>query len=544
VIGLLAWRNLTHRPWRSALLFLGYGVGVGVMVVLLAIGEALVTQARDEKLVGGGAITVLPDGVDIEVLKTGGVGGMFFSIDHARFVGRQVLGSPRLAGAVTAAAPQVDAKLVYLRLPDDSVVPARATGELPSRTRAVGGLPPLAAGTWDDDAGDRRWADPAPFALHNEIDAFHVPPPDLPDRGSWAEWHYFNVLSADRTHWAFVSFIVAGAPPAGAPPGDGSAAAGTAGATTATAGWHGEVTVALRSARGAGQGGTGHGSTRRFAAAAAPGSVRFSTSDADVTLGASSVRVLPNGDYAVRVRGARGTGGSTLDADLVISPSPREWFPPASLTAESDPNAGGYVVPGLRATATGRICVGGVCDRYDGAQAYHDHNWGTWNGVTWDWGASRAGAWTFLYGRVRSQAADAASLGATAADDHPLVLYLVDSTGFRAAFRPRTITYEDALTIEVDGQRVRVPARATMEDARGADTIRIALTIDDAIGTDMRRAFLERGGPGAARRLTTPYFIQMQGRAVLSGRLDGIPLAGRGAGFFETYRGAITNEGR
>jgi hypothetical protein len=27
---------------------------------------------------------------------------------------------------------------------------------------------------------------------------------------SWAEWHYFNVLSADRKRWAFISLIIGG----------------------------------------------------------------------------------------------------------------------------------------------------------------------------------------------------------------------------------------------------------------------------------------------------------------------------------------------
>ena len=80
----LAWRYLAHRPWRSALLLVGFGLGVGVMIVLLAIGDAMLAQARDERLVGGGDVTVLPEGLDIEVMKTGGVGGLFFSIGNAR----------------------------------------------------------------------------------------------------------------------------------------------------------------------------------------------------------------------------------------------------------------------------------------------------------------------------------------------------------------------------------------------------------------------------------------------------------------------------
>src|ERR1051325_7409332 len=110
MIGLLALRNLVLRPWRSALLLLGYSLGVGVMIVLLSIGEALLSQARDEKLVGGGDVTVPPRGIDVEVMKTGGLGGLFFSIDRARFIDRQLLSSPRLANEVTTVAPQIEGK--------------------------------------------------------------------------------------------------------------------------------------------------------------------------------------------------------------------------------------------------------------------------------------------------------------------------------------------------------------------------------------------------------------------------------------------------
>ena len=81
--------------------------------------------------------------------------------------------------------------------------------------------------------------------------------------------------------------------------------------------------------------------------------------------------------------------------------------------------------------------------------------------------------------------------------------------------------------------RVRVPARATLEDARGADTLRIVLDIEDAVGSDVRR---DRRGPGARVERAKPYFIQMMGTATISGRLNGVPLQGSGTGFFETYR--------
>src|SRR6476469_8208136 len=148
MIRLLATRNLTLNPWRSVFLLFGFSMGVAVMIVLLSIGEALLDQAKDEKLVGGGSITVLPEGIDVEVMKTGGLGGLFFSIDHARFIYGQLLAAPRLGGEVAAVAPQIESKLLYARTASGREIAVMASGEIPSRTVAVGAMPPLASGDW------------------------------------------------------------------------------------------------------------------------------------------------------------------------------------------------------------------------------------------------------------------------------------------------------------------------------------------------------------------------------------------------------------
>src|SRR3984885_6672036 len=157
MFSLLALRNFLHKPWRSALLFFGFGLGVSVMIILLSIGDAMVVQSEQERLVGGGSITVLPEGIDIEVMKTGGLGGLFFSIANARFLNLQLLGAPRLAPFVRAVAPQIDEQLVYLRTGDGVERPVRASADIPSEQRAVGAAPALAAGQWVDDSADRRW---------------------------------------------------------------------------------------------------------------------------------------------------------------------------------------------------------------------------------------------------------------------------------------------------------------------------------------------------------------------------------------------------
>jgi hypothetical protein len=493
----LAIRNLALRPWRSAFLLLGYSLGVAVMIVLLSIGEALLAQAKNEKLVGGGDVTVLPEGIDVEVMKTGGLGGLFFSIDHARFIDQQLLAAPRLAPRIAAVAPQIEGKLLYARLPNGRELPVLASGELPSRTAAVGAMPVIAAGAWTDDARDVAWRNPSPHQLRDAIDHFHVPPDSARSDPTWAEWHYFNVLSPAGRRWAFISFIVAGQVPRGR--------------------WGGQVLITTHEQGGA---------SRRFTATVPATAVRFSTSNADVSIGDGSVRVLPDGRYAVHARAHEDGGSSAITVNLVVTPAPGAYFPGAALS--SGGAVSGYVVPALRADASGSICIDADCETYAGAQAYHDHNWGVWRGVTWEWGAARAGAYTVLYGRV--QPAD------TATADQPLFVYLVDSLGFVALFRPHEIHYVDGRTLRVGGATLQVPSSGTMVDVRGEDTLRIDLSIDDATATDTRRPGVERGDASVMRDLLHPYFVQMKGTARITGRIGGKPLSGRGAGFFETYR--------
>ena len=496
----LAFRNIAYQPWRALLLFFGFGVGVGTMIVLLSIGEAMLTQARNEKLVGGGTVTVLPEGLDVEVMKTGGIGGLFFSIDHASFLYRQLLASPRFRKDIRVVAPQIEGRLLYARAPDGTEYAVYATGEIPSATSAVGAAAELVEGTWNDDDGDRRWVAPTAAELRHEIDHFHRPSDSLANRETWAEWQYFNVLSAGGKRWAFISFI--------------------AGGDVRGTDWGGNVGITLRE-----QGGR----TRRFATRIDRSKVRFSTTDANLIFGDSRVTVLPNGDYRV-VAAAREEGGSgRIDIVMTVTPAPQAYFPGVSMG--SGDFVSGYTVPALRAAATGTLCVDGDCETLTGAQAYHDHNWGVWKGVTWEWGAARAGAYTFLYGRVHSPD--------TTVSVPPVLVYLIDSLGFRGVFRPRAITYEDGRAVTAGSRSIAVPSRAVLFDERNGDTLRIELSIEDAIATDMRQQRREVVGIAAdsdSRIGSRRYFIQMKGMARIFGRLDGERIEGTGMGFFETFR--------
>lgn len=497
----LAWRNMTDRPWRALLLLGGYGVGVAVMITLLSVGEAMLTQAREEKLVGGGDITVLPDGIDIEVLKTGGLGGMFFSVPNARFVYRQVLASPRTATLVSAVAPQMTNKLLYLTTNSGEEIPVRATGELPDATRAVGAAPTLAAGVWANDDADDRWARPTLAELRHDTDHFHLPPATVERPDAWGEWHYFNVLSDDSQRWAFISYIVGGDIREGE--------------------WGGQLLVTLHEV---GQ------PARRFSTQVPAGAVRFSTTDADLRMGAASVTVQEDGTYRLAGTVVEEGRGTPLAIDLAITPQPNAEFPGATLN--SGAFVSGYAVPGLRATATGTLCAGtGTrprCERYEEARSYHDHNWGVWRGVTWEWGAARAGDVALLYGRV--QPPDELQA------DAPLFVYVTDSLGFVSLFRPRAVAYTDERTVTVDGQTVRVPSYGVLEDVRDGDSLRVELFVDDAVATDTRAGLVDRGESAAARALARPYFVQMQGRVRVRMTVRGVRYEREGTGFFETYR--------
>jgi hypothetical protein len=292
--------------------------------------------------------------------------------------------------------------------------------------------------------------------------------------------------------------------------------------------WGGQIGITLRQQDGA---------TRRFAATFDRSRVRFSTTDLNLVFGDSDVvTVLPDGDYQVRATAREESGvRGKISIALRVHPAPYAYFPGVAMG--SGGFVSGYTVPALRATATGTLCVDNQCEQLNDAQSYHDHNWGVWRGVTWDWGAARAGEYTFLYGRVYPSD--------TTASIPPVLVYLVDSLGFRAVFRPKIISYEDGRTVKTASGELRVPSRASFEDVRGDDTLRVDITVEDAIATDTRpRARAkdakagvdgERGDPLGSEK-SRPYFIQMKGVARVSGRLDGAPLAGTGTGFFETYR--------
>jgi hypothetical protein len=147
--------------------------------------------------------------------------------------------------------------------------------------------------------------------------------------------------------------------------------------------------------------------------------------------------------------------------------------------------------------------------------AYHDHNWGVWRDVTWDWGAARGQRLDLLYGGVHTPD----TLVSTGAP--PFLMAVVDSLGVRQILRAREIRYEGRRAAA--GAGGFAPERFTLVAAREADTLRIRVTVDDALATAMGTAGFRRN------------FLQMRGRFAAEGKIGGVAVADSGRGFFETY---------
>ena len=161
--------------------------------------------------------------------------------------------------------------------------------------------------------------------------------------------------------------------------------------------------------------------------------------------------------------------------------------------------------------------MAGRCRTIDRVPAYHDHNWGVWRGVSWDWGSARGASFNILYGGVHAPESSTASAAGS-------FVALVDSLGVRQIFRTARIRYRGTRPV-TDSPGVMAPAGFDFDAVRDADRITVRATIADVHAT---------GRPGAGGLV---YFLQMRGLFTVKGVVSGQVVADSGSGFFETYVG-------
>jgi hypothetical protein len=342
----LALRSLATRPLRTVILAVGFGLGVAVMAILLGVGEVVLQEAQSPALQGGGDIVV-----------SGAAGG----VDSARFAASNVVREEQTGGQVAAASPWKRAS-IYLVTPRKQWT-VQARGGVPSLERAIGDREITDIPVWTDEPADRAWTSASPGDLLRAMDRFH-PIPDRPEfAGSWAEWLYFNARAADGRTSFYLTFMV------GARTSPGRRQAG----------------VRLQLQR--------DDETANFSASADVDEASVLAHAPDLDIAGNRVRLVGS-QYQIALQLRREGRGDALSGTLTLNPDPGRSIPPLTMRGARG-WISGYTVPvlsgAMRGTLDGRpVALAG----------YHDHNWGFWEGVRWQWGQVAHEDLSFVYGRV------------------------------------------------------------------------------------------------------------------------------------------------
>lgn len=487
-------KGLRFRPQRTLFLLLGFAVGVMVMTVLLSVGTAVLDQAMDADLTGGGDVVLLPVGIDVAVLKTGGVTAMNFDIANARYLTREFLSERRLDG-VDVISPELS-RVYGTLVHEDQEQLVRMEGVVPSR---FGTLWPTMPASFDDGPRESDYIDPGFTELLYEIDRFHAPVVDT--NQVWAEWHYFNYHDdAGRSLYVSLSGV-------------------TFDEDIAASGYSRGVVLFEFVDE--------HGRQTKMVDVLPGREIAASLDSPDLVLGLNTVR-LDGGIYRVSLALVDSLA-RPVSVTLDLTPTPHQYIPPVTPMGKETPF--GYVVPVVRGRMTGRVLLNGTTTELGGV-GYHDHNWGHFRDAVWDWGIVHAGPYSVLYGRF------AASDGEL--QNRPLLFAAFDGEGPRrfvltgryqvdwatpASAPPKTRILHDA-------PPDRRPVCITLSAVRGSD--KLALTID------VERHFVSETGGGEqslfrADDSARTFFYQLEGRVRLTGRLDGVRIDETGHAYAETF---------
>jgi hypothetical protein len=379
------------------------------------------------------------------------------------------------------ASPQRRAEL-FLVAPE-GVVPIRARGGIPSLEHALGDPETSGLASWQDTPADAAWVSSDPGAVLRAMDRFH-PVPDVPARSaSWAEWLYFRGQSGEVQF--YVTFLV------GPKSDDGQRTAG----------------VRLQLDRG--------GRQTTYSDRATLSEAAVLASAPDLTIGQSRVRLegmryrltldLPEG-----TDGAPGPNANRARADILVEGEPGRSVAPIVIRGAGG-WLSGYVVPVMSGTLAGTLSVDGADVTLAGS-AYHDHNWGFWEGVSWRWGQVQHEGFSYVYGRVfpPPDAADPARV-----------------PGFLIALGPDgPVGHATNVTIsETDDPATGRPTRIVVEGRGGGVDLKMAIAVESSIVT--------RGGALA----NGPDFLQLRVRYHVTGRAGGQEVDFTAPGAAETFRG-------
>lgn len=459
MIGRLAMRSLSAHPVRSAVLAAGFGAGVAVMAILLGVAEVILRQAQSPALVGGGDVLVhMGEQVPARLVLTG------------------TLQSNALRNRVRAASPFDTSDLYLVSGGRTTRVTARAG--VPSLERLVGDRETRDDASWRDSAADEAWTHETPDRVLKQLDRFHSIPDAPAWQTSWAEWLYFNGRSGEARF--YLTFLggprnAAGQRPAG-------------------------VRLQLEH----------KGRMETFTSSASLPDTAFATAP-DLTIGTSSVR-LDGLNYRIRLD-LRSAEGRRVAGDLTLTASPGQLVPPIEMSGLQG-WVTGYVVPVMAGRLEGWLSVDGEAIAMNGGTGYHDHNWGFWEGVSWQWGQVQHEGLSLIYGRVfpPPQAADPERL-----------------PGFAGVLGPEgPLAYATDVRITETNDAAGHPQRIEIRTRGAALDLQVRFDVESTTATRMNQGAMASG----------LNFLQLRGRYTVSGRAGTRRLDFRAAGAAETFRGA------
>jgi len=458
VILRLALRSLATRPVRTAVLACGFGFGIAVMAALLGVGDVILEQAHSPALDGGGDVVI---------------SGRFGALENARFLIASVLGSPDIAAQTTGVAPWKKATLYMLK--DGRATAVAVTGSLPGGDRAVGNREIENGSEWNDADVDRAWQAPDHLDILKRMDRFH-PVPNRPEfASSWAEWLYFNGRSADGRLRFYLTFMV------GPSAGSGRRAAG----------------VRLQLDR--------EGRSSSYAAGGSVDEATVLASAPDIEIAGNRVQ-LTGSRYTIVLSLPGAAGTLTLDAAVGQS------LPPATISGARG-WVTGYTAPVLSGRINGTLTLGNQKAVFADAAGYHDHNWGFWKGVRWQWGQVASGDLSFVYGRIfpPPDVADP--------DRVPGFLGVLGAKG--------ALGFSTSVSLEESSDEHGIPQQVTVHATGQALDLELVFTIDRTV----RSAMSMTAAPGSPMS-----FLQLGGEYRVTGKIGerAVEFTARGAA--ETFR--------
>jgi hypothetical protein len=428
------------------------------------VADVVLEQSRAPALAGGG-----------DVIVTGVAG----RVTSARYLLWGALDTSPGSRRITAASPTRRSS-VYLVEPGGPTR-LRARGGIPSLERALGDPETAGSEVWQDTPADEDWARPDAADVLRSLDRFH-PIPDVPERAdSWIEWLYFNG-HAGSTRF-YLTFLV------GPMRENGRRIAG----------------VRLQLDRA--------GRVTNYGEAAEIDGEEVLAAAPEITVGRSRIR-LDGPRYRVSFDlAADGRGpGERATGEVILTARRGHALPPLQIEGARG-WVSGYVVPVMSGALDGVLAVGGDEVSLAGGVGYHDHNWGFWKGVSWQWGQVQHEGLSILYGRVfpPEDAADASRI--------PGFLLVLGPDG--------PLGHATRVTIDetIDPARDR-PSRITVQGTSRTLDMRLEIEIEDAIRTSMQ-------GPLAGGL----DFLQLRARYHVTGRTGDRDLAFTASGAAETFRG-------